>query len=382
MPTTSILLIDDDTRIHAMVANALKSASAALTCVSNGEDALDALAERAFDVIVCDRRLPGMCGLETLTRSRGLCPSAIRIVFTGETDLVSAVRAVNEGRVSRFLLKPLERDQLHEALQDAIETALARRTSHESVEKLQTERDSLRHWTDHLESVVHSRTNDLMNAYDETLNALVMALDAREQATAGHSRRVAVLTLYLAVCAGIDHDELENIYRGALLHDFGKIGIPDAILLKPARLEHYEREAIERHPALGDDLIRNIGYLRHAREIVRSHHEKFDGSGYPDGLTGGEIPIGARLFAIVDVYDALRSARPYKPAMDHDEACDQIRQAVGSHFDPIVAELFFAVSRASLEELGDSAMTADTFTKAMALCGRYIHAESDRASAA
>jgi putative nucleotidyltransferase with HDIG domain len=175
-------------------------------------------------------------------------------------------------------------------------------------------------------------------AYTAAINALSMALDYRDQSTSGHSRRVADLTTGMARYIGIREVDLLQIEQGALLHDIGKLKIPETILWKPAALNAEEWSVMRRHTEYGYEFVRNLDFLQDAAEIVRCHHEKFDGSGYPRGLQGEEIPIGARLFAIVDAYDALVFDRPYHKAVSFEAAINEIRRCAGSHFDPTLVE--------------------------------------------
>ncbi len=184
---------------------------------------------------------------------------------------------------------------------------------------------------------------DLSLAYEETLEGWAAALDLRDKETEGHTRRVTELTLRLARAAGMSEEELIHIRRGALLHDIGKIGIPDAILLKPGALTEEEWVIMRQHPQLTYNMLSHIAYLRPALEIPYCHHEKWDGSGYPRGLKGEQIPLAARLFAVVDVWDALRSDRPYRQAWTEDKTLEYIRAQAGKHFDPQAVELFFQV---------------------------------------
>lgn len=181
---------------------------------------------------------------------------------------------------------------------------------------------------------------DLALAYDTTIEGWARALDLRDKETEGHSRRVTEMTLGLAMTAGMEHSELVHVRRGALLHDIGKMGIPDAILLKPGKLTDDEWVVMRQHPVYAYELLSPIAHLRPALEIPYCHHEKWDGSGYPRGLKGDQIPLAARLFAIVDVWDALRSDRPYRPAWGLERVREHIAQQSGTHFDPAVVALF------------------------------------------
>jgi len=189
-----------------------------------------------------------------------------------------------------------------------------------------------------------SLLRDLAKANEETLVGLVSALDLRERNTRLHSQRVKEYTLLLADRFGVAEATKKAIGFGALLHDVGKIAVPDHILLKPGGLTEQEWDIIHAHPITGYGIVKQIGFLREAAEIVRAHHERYDGSGYPQGLKGEEIPLGARLFAVADVYDALTSERPYRSPVSHDEALSEIRRKSGSHFDQRVVAAFESIA--------------------------------------
>ena len=196
---------------------------------------------------------------------------------------------------------------------------------------------------------------NLLEAYDETLKGWALALEYRDEGTEGHTQRVTALTLKLAQKMGINGTELEHVKRGALLHDIGKISIPDSILLKPGELSLPERKFMELHPIFAKDLLEKIEFLRPALEIPFCHHEKWDGSGYPQNLKGEEIPFAARIFAVVDVWDALTSERPYRAPVEPSEVRRIIQEKAGSHFDPKVVDAFL-----ELENLPVAPRTGDT----------------------
>jgi len=184
--------------------------------------------------------------------------------------------------------------------------------------------------------------------YQAILHILTSALDQRDRVTDGHSRRVADLSLMVARELGIEGDDLLDIERAAILHDIGKLAVPDAILSKPAELTPDEWLEMRRHPDVGYQLVRDVPFLNRAAEIIRGHHERFDGTGYPLGLKGDSIPLGARIFAVVDAYDAMTSDRPYRLALSHEEALAEIRYRAGTQFDPVVVVPFFAAVRKGL----------------------------------
>jgi HD-GYP domain-containing protein (c-di-GMP phosphodiesterase class II) len=217
---------------------------------------------------------------------------------------------------------------------------------------------------------------------DETIHALILALDTREQETAGHSHRVALWTLLLALACEVPEPRLRAIHRGALLHDLGKIGIPDSILLKTGELTPQEWEVMRTHPQIGRDLVRRIARLRGAAEIPWAHHERYDGSGYPRGLKGEQIPLGARLFGIVDVYDALRSARSYKRACSHSDAIAFVGEASGKHFDPQICARFVALPEQAWSELATPDVESRSYPQLLALAREVLAKVSGAAPAA
>ena len=190
---------------------------------------------------------------------------------------------------------------------------------------------------------LQAKNRELEEAYQATLEGWVSALDMRDKETEGHTQRVTVLAQRLARAMGVDDAQMVHITRGALLHDIGKMAIPDSILLKPGALTEEERELIKQHPKYAYDMLKTIDFLRPAIDIPHYHHEKWDGSGYPDGLRGEEIPFPARIFPVIDVWDALTSNRPYRKGLPHEEVKARIKADAGSHFDPQVVEAFLAM---------------------------------------
>ena len=192
---------------------------------------------------------------------------------------------------------------------------------------------------------LHRSSQELIEAYDSTLEGWVGALDLRDKETEGHTQRVTEMTVRLAKAMGLGDEELEHVRRGALLHDIGKLGVPDSILLKPGTLTDDEWEIMRQHPVNARKLLSPIAFLRPALNIPYRHHEKWDGTGYPGGLKRRLIPIEARIFSVVDVWDALRSDRPYREAWAEEKVREYIQEQTDSHFDPTVVEAFLAHER-------------------------------------
>ncbi len=222
-----------------------------------------------------------------------------------------------------------------------------------------------------LELRVQSRTAELADAnyrlnqaYDATIEGWSRALDLRDHETEGHSRRVMEMTLRLAREIGMTEQELVHVRRGALLHDIGKMGVPDSILLKPGPLDSDEWVTMRRHPVLAREMLQPITFLQTALDIPGGHHEKWDGSGYPCGLAGEDIPLAARLFAIVDVWDALRSDRPYREAWTEERVLDHLCSLSGSHFDPMIVGAFMALMERSTYRNTDETEAVTEYAKA------------------
>ena len=184
---------------------------------------------------------------------------------------------------------------------------------------------------------------ELLQAYDATIVGWSMAMDFRDKETEGHTQRVTEMTLALARQLNVPEEQMEHIRRGALLHDIGKMGIPDAILLKPGLLTNEERTIMQTHPQMAYEMLKSIAFLRPALDIPHLHHEKWDGTGYPHGLKGEEIPLPARLFAVIDVFDALTSDRPYRKAWSKEKTLAYIQEQSGKHFDPQVVRVFLEI---------------------------------------
>lgn len=323
--SSMVLIVDDEYAGRETLQSVLEGEGYQLEMAENGMQAIEKAKKLLPDVILLDVMMPGMTGFEVCQRIRS-DPDIAEIpiiVLTALDDRESLLTALKAG-ADDFISKPFDRFELRARLLGI--TRLNR------YQKLIQERTKLQ-----------EANAQLLAAYEATIEGWSLALDLRDRETEGHSRRVTELTEKLARVLGMNEDEIMHLRRGALLHDMGKIGIPDPILHKPAALTEEEWVIMRRHPQLAYDMLHSVEYLRPALEIPLNHHEKWDGTGYPRGLRGEEIPLTARLFAVVDVWDALTSDRPYRKAWSEEEALTYIREQSGKHFDPQVVELFFKV---------------------------------------
>ena len=349
-PPTSILIVDDDAAVRDVISVLLQEEGYECRTASSAEAALDVAAAEAPPLVISDMKMPGRDGIWLLEAFRERYPETAVIMLTGYGDTEAAVDCLRRGAVD-YLLKPPKLTDLIRA----IERALAKRRIELARKRYQKK----------LERKVRDRTGELRTAlrniqgtYQTTLLALVRALDAREHETSDHSQRVVKYTEVIAERLGLRGPELEEIGRGALLHDIGKIGVPDAVLLKPAKLTPEEWKEMRRHPDIGYDMIRSIEFLNTPAAIVLSHQERFDGKGYPRCLRGEEIHIGARIFAVADTLDAMTSDRPYRRGTTFENAVAEVQRCAGSQFDPEVVRAFLDIRVKNLRRIKEDMAAA------------------------
>lgn len=343
MAQRDILIVDDDRQVREVLQQIFASAGYNCLVANDGREGVEVFKTGRPPLIVTDLKMPVMTGIELLQRVRAIDGDAAVIVLTGAADVKTAIESLKLGAYD-FIMKPVNVDELLIAAERACERRqllIERREYHELLERRVVEA------TRDLASAYHQ----LQETYHATLEALGSALDTRDVGTEAHSRRVHGYALATAHEHRVPEADLTDLGHGVLLHDIGKIGIPDAILLKPGPLTADEWRIMRRHPEIGKALIERIPFLRGAVPIVYAHHEKWDGTGYPRGLRGEEIPLGARIFMVVDAFDAMTFDRPYSKARRLDVARAEIRRCAGSHFDPAVVESFLRVPEPLLEEI-------------------------------
>lgn len=340
-----ILVVDDDPLIVAAVQAILKGSGYVTDTVFSPREALG-IAQASpgvYDVALIDLNMPEVSGLDLLTAFRQVDNYIMPVVMTGYATKENAVQSLRQGAFE-FIEKPL----MPEELLAVIEKALDHRRL-----RVENERYRLR-----LEEMVRQKSADLIKALEElklshefTLQAMVRMLDEREHATGQHSNRVRSLSIVMGKAMSLPRKELDILAHGALLHDIGKVAIPDRILLKEGPLDDAEREIMKTHAEVGYNILRTSQYMKDIAELVYSHQERYDGTGYPRGLKGDEICLGARIFTVIDAYDAMRSDRPYRKALSALVAHDEIMRCSGTHFDPAVVDAFLRHQNA-LESVG------------------------------
>lgn len=317
-----VLIVDDDPAGRQTLESILEGQGYILEMAENGSQALEKAHQFLPDVILLDVMMPDMDGFEVCRRIRNnpILAEIPIIMLTALDDRKSLLDGLEAG-ADDYISKPYDRYELRARLIGITRLNRYRKLldDHNNIEQA------------HLQ---------LLSAYDATIEGWSRAMDLRDKETEGHTQRVTILSEQLARLEGISNEELVFVRRGALLHDIGKLGVPDAILLKADTLTKEEWEIMQKHPQYAYEMIYPIEYLRPALDIPYCHHEKWDGTGYPRGLKGEEIPLTARIFAIVDVWDALTSDRPYRPAWSKEDTLKYINSESGKHFDPHIVELF------------------------------------------
>ena len=335
--TPRVLIVDDETSVRKVMAAVLAQLGIPCETAASGEEALRVLETDRIDAVISDLQMPGMSGMELLAKVRQSYPQMVFLMVTGVDDIRVGVQAMRQG-ADDYIVKPLQVDA---------NIVLASLTRALHVKRLEQEVEKYRR---HLEEIVAEQTQQLREAlrqiersYDHTLEVLGAAIDLRDSPTAGHSRRVFLYSIKIAKAMGGLENHVRNIAMGAWLHDIGKLAIPDAILLKPGSLTDEEREIMQRHVQIGYDLVKGIPFLTDAAEIIFAHHERCDGSGYPRGLKAEEIPVGARIFAVADTFDAMTSDRPYRRALPFEASREVIERGAGKQYDSQVAIVFLSI---------------------------------------
>ena len=346
MTKTKILIVDDEEAIREVVATLLEAQGYECSSVSNGRLAKYFLEKNDVDIVLSDMMMPEMDGLSLVEWLRKAEPDIPAIMVTAMHDLSTALEAIRRGAYD-YILKPFEKDQLHLGVRRALERrrlVLENRNYQRNLEKLVEERTAQ----------LKGALEQLERSYDDTLEALGGALDLKDAETEGHCKRVTAFTIAIAKAMKVEPALLPQIARAAFLHDIGKMAIPDNILRKPGPLTAEERDVMRTHCEIGYNMVTRIPFLREAAEIVLSHQEFYDGTGYPRGLRGDEIPLGARIFAVADALDAMISDRPYRRALSIAHAKKEIERCSGTQFDPRVVEVFLTMPTTLWTELREN----------------------------
>ena len=327
-----ILIVDDEEATGDVLAQRLSKEGYSCLTANNGKEALHLFFKESFSLMISDIKMPEMDGLELLKRVMPLAPPMKVIMMTGYAEIDTVVKAMHLGAYD-FILKPFDLDLMVFSVKKALDK--------KRLEEVVAEYDQ------QLEALVEERTADLRRAnrmlkiaHLDSVKILVEAIDVKDAYTRGHSDRVRKWSVQIAEKLGFSEKRLESLEFGALLHDIGMIGIKDEVLQKQGPLNPMEYEHIQEHPLIGVKIVEGGSFFKDEIPMIRHHHERFDGSGYPDGLVGENIPFEARIISIVDAFDAMSSLRPYRREMSQEDALVEMEKGRGKQFDPEILEIF------------------------------------------
>ena len=323
----SVLVVDDDESIREMCYRALTNRDLDVTVAEDGEEALKKIQKKTFDIVLTDLSLPIIGGIELLKEIRKSYPSIDVIIMTGHPELEVAVDCMKKGAYD-YLVKPFDVDYLSVT----VDKCLSKRLIQQKLSEVQKIRIELEY-----------AKREMERTYLDTLKALANAIELRDMYTETHSETVSKNARLVAINMKLTGDEIKDVELSALLHDIGKIAIPDKILLKPGKLTIEEFEIMKKHSELGMNIIKHIGFLKDALPNILHHHEQYDGNGYPKKLAGKNIPLGARIVNVADSYHAMVSERPYRGALSREEALKELEKCSGTQFDPEIVKVFLNI---------------------------------------
>lgn len=354
-PPWSILFVDDEENILHALCRLFRPTGYKVAVAHSGAEALAAMERQPVDLIVSDMRMPQMNGAELLEHVHRRWPNTVRILLTGYSDMSMTVDAINKGNIYRYISKPWDESELLAAVSQALEFKQLERDKLRLEAQIRRQNDALRELNATLELRVQQRTEEVR----QTMSFLEMAhkqlkdsfltsikvfsglIELRERSLAGHSRRVAEMARSLAKKLQLSESDQQDIFIAGLLHDIGKIGLHDRVLGKPfIMLVGEERDEMMRHPVTGQAVLMGLEPLHGAAKLIRSHHERFDGMGYPDGLAGESIPLGARILALANDFDAVQIGAQLSKQLTEAEATEYILDGRGKRYDPLIVDAF------------------------------------------
>jgi putative nucleotidyltransferase with HDIG domain len=336
MEQNSILIVDDEENILAVLHRLLEDTGYQLFFAGNGLKGLEIIKKEDIHLVISDHRMPGMDGVKFLKEVKKVLPDTVRIMLTGYADVDIAVKAINEGEVYRFITKPWNNIELLGTIKQGLEYYNLQKELDRLNKLIQLQNTELKEWNSKLEQKVAEQTDHIRVLFLDAIKSLVFALEAKDKYTEGHSRRVTEYATHICEKMALPAEFIENVKLGSLLHDIGKIGIKESILGKINPLSAEEYDHIKTHVTIGERILKPIIKNETVIRVVKHHHEHLDGSGYPDGLKEELIPIEAKIVAVADAYDALLSERPYRKATDKTNAIKELIRYSNKHFDPSI----------------------------------------------
>jgi len=335
-----ILIVDDEEIVRRVLSQKVEVAGYRWEQASTADAALAKIKSTPVQLVILDIKMPGDSGLELLAEIKAAYPDIAVIMATAVIDINTAIECLKQGAYD-YITKPFNLDEVVLSIERALER---RRLEQEN-----------RDYQLHLEQKVGEQAQKIRAAFLNAITALVYALEAKDKYTSGHSQRVADISVAIAAELGLSKPEIEQIRLAGLIHDIGKIGVREAVLNKPGKVNDEEYQHILSHSGIGAHILTPIVEDDTILKAVRHHHERYDGAGYPDGLSGEEIPLAARILAVADTYDAIISGRPYRAAQSIKTACDEIEHNRASQFDSKVVDAFLRIRKSA--ELADASIS-------------------------
>jgi putative two-component system response regulator len=326
----SVTLVDDEPTVLDLMTRAARAWRFECQVASSAEQALDLLERRLTPIVVTDLNMPGHGGLWLVREVQRRWPEVAVIVLTAGLETDDVVGECLRAGAHQYFVKPLNLDEFRHALEATLQSCRQKR-----------ERE---HQRRRLERIVRHKTEQLRHTFLSAIASLVRTLEARDPYTSGHSRRVREYALNLADALGLDGRLRKQLSLAAMMHDIGKVGVPEAVLNKAGPLTAAEMDVVRAHPVIGERILSPIIRNRAVLAAIRGHHERFDGGGYPDGLRGEDIPYLARVLTVADCYDALTSSRAYRQALSRQKALEIIGSGIGTQFDPAIGQAFLKLS--------------------------------------
>ena len=351
-PQWTLLCVDDEPNILSALKRSLRTEHWRVLTANGGEEALETLARENVDLIISDMRMPGMDGAQLLEQVSQRWPGSIRILLTGHADMSATIAAINRGRIFRYLNKPWDDAELQATVRQGLDLLALEREKQRLEALTQRQNAELHDANVLLEQRVEARTADLSRANDKLKRSYLTSIkvfsglmELREARLAGHGRRVADMARKLAQAMGCSDDQAQQIFVAGLMHDIGLIGVPDTLLAKSAaRYTPQEIALFHRHAEIGEQALMPLEEMQPVAAVIRAHHERFDGQGFPDKRAGSDIPLGARILAVVDTFDDLQNGQLVETPLTVQEARTMIRHSRGTQFDPEVLDVFLHIT--------------------------------------
>ena len=350
-----VLFVDDEQNILASLRRLVRPQGYRVFIAASGAEGLEIIERESIDLVVSDMRMPGMDGAAFLAAVAQRCPDTVRILLTGYSDMASTIEAINKGGIYRYLTKPWEDNDLLLTVKSALKHKALERERDQLLELTRCQNEALKSFNAELEKRVEARTaeikqtadmldlayQELHTSYQTAIPVFANLVEMREGKGSGHGRRVAEMAKTLAQHLGLAEDAVQDVYYAGLLHDIGEIGLPDRLVNKPlTSMSPQDRVLAEKHPQMGESALLALEPMAGAARLTRAHHERFDGRGFPDKLIGENIPLGARILAVVNEYDGLQRGTLFEDKLNPEQAAGFLKENSFKRYDPTVVEAF------------------------------------------